>query len=83
MSVYGWRKKVVEPSFLSVRVCFYREDETLKMKVRAVCDESRTYDNEGVRIYTCSVVVGPTHPIFSTIYGSTGATHFDLSYGYS
>ncbi|KAF4348299.1 hypothetical protein F8388_020604 (mitochondrion) [Cannabis sativa] len=24
-----------------------------------------------------SVVVGPTHPICSMIYGSTGATHFD------
>jgi len=23
------------------------------------------------------VVVGPTHPICSMIYGSTGATHFD------
>ncbi|XP_016652391.1 PREDICTED: NADH-ubiquinone oxidoreductase chain 2 [Prunus mume] len=31
----------------------------------------------GVRVYTCSVVVGPTHPICSMIYGSTGATHFD------
>jgi len=30
----------------------------------------------GVRVYTCSVV-GPTHPICSMIYGSTGATHFD------
>ena len=45
--------------------------------VRAVCGESRTYGNEGVRVYTCSVVVGPTHPICSMIYGSTGATHFD------
>ncbi|KAD0319323.1 hypothetical protein E3N88_44458 [Mikania micrantha] len=43
----------------------------------AVCGESRTYGNEGVRVYTCSVVVGPTHPICSMIYGSTGATHFD------
>lgn len=31
----------------------------------------------GVRVYTCSVVLGPTHPICSMIYGSTGATHFD------
>lgn len=31
----------------------------------------------GVRVYTCSVVVGPTHPLCSMIYGSTGATHFD------
>jgi hypothetical protein len=31
----------------------------------------------GVRVYTSSVVVGPTHPICSMIYGSTGATHFD------
>lgn len=31
----------------------------------------------GVRVYTCFVVVGPTHPICSMIYGSTGATHFD------
>ncbi|XP_055836192.1 uncharacterized protein LOC129904644 [Solanum dulcamara] len=31
----------------------------------------------GVRIYTCSVVLRPTHPICSMIYGSTGATHFD------
>ncbi|GAY67610.1 hypothetical protein WN944_023859 [Citrus x changshan-huyou] len=47
--------------------------------VRAVCGESRTYGNEGgsLRVYTCSVVVGPTHPICSMIYGSTGATHFD------
>ena len=47
--------------------------------VRAVCGESRTYGNEGgsLLVYTCSVVVGPTHPICSMIYGSTGATHFD------
>lgn len=45
--------------------------------MRAVCGESRTYDNEGVCVYTCSVVVGPTHPICSMIYGSAGATHFD------
>jgi NADH-ubiquinone oxidoreductase chain 2 len=31
----------------------------------------------GVRVYTCSVVVGSTHPICSMIYGSTKATHFD------
>jgi len=31
----------------------------------------------GVRVYTCSVVLRPTHPICSMIYGSTGATHFD------
>ncbi|ESQ43398.1 hypothetical protein EUTSA_v10015951mg, partial [Eutrema salsugineum] len=31
----------------------------------------------GVRVYMCSVVVGPTHPICSMIYGSAGATHFD------
>ncbi|CBI23503.3 unnamed protein product, partial [Vitis vinifera] len=31
----------------------------------------------GVRVYTYSVRVGPTHPICSMIYGSTGATHFD------
>lgn len=44
--------------------------------VRAVCGESRTYGNEGgSRLYF--VVVGPTHPICSMIYGSTGATHFD------
>jgi hypothetical protein len=42
-----------------------------------VCGESRTYGKEGVRVYSCSVVVGPTHPICSMIYGSTGATHFD------
>ncbi|KAJ8420808.1 hypothetical protein Cgig2_002572 [Carnegiea gigantea] len=45
--------------------------------MRAVCGESRTYGNEGVHIYTCSLVLGPTHPICSIIYGSTGATHFD------
>lgn len=45
--------------------------------VRAICGESRSYGNEGVCVYTCSVVVGPTHPICSMIYGSTGATHFD------
>ncbi|KAJ6822530.1 NADH dehydrogenase subunit 2 [Iris pallida] len=46
--------------------------------VRAVCGESRTYSsNEGVHVYTCSMVVGPTHPICSMIYGSTGATHLD------
>nr|GFA41278.1 NADH dehydrogenase subunit 2, mitochondrial [Tanacetum cinerariifolium] len=45
--------------------------------VRAVCGKSRTYGNEGVCVYTCGVVVGPTHPICSMIYGSTGATHFD------
>ncbi|KAK7377774.1 hypothetical protein VNO80_03206 [Phaseolus coccineus] len=45
--------------------------------VRVVCGESRTYGNEGVRVYTSSVVVGPTHPICSMIYGSTGPTHFD------
>lgn len=28
----------------------------------------------GVCVYTCW---GPTHPICSMIYGSTGATHFD------
>jgi len=45
--------------------------------VRAVCGESRTYGKEGgSRLYVC-VVVGPTHPICSMIYGSTGATHFD------
>jgi hypothetical protein len=31
----------------------------------------------GVRVYTLRVVLGPTHPICSMIYGSTGATHFD------
>uniref|UniRef100_K4BH96 Uncharacterized protein n=1 Tax=Solanum lycopersicum TaxID=4081 RepID=K4BH96_SOLLC len=31
----------------------------------------------GVCVYTCSVVLRPTHPICSMIYGSTGATHFD------
>lgn len=47
--------------------------------VRAVCGENRTYGNEGGSrlFYTCSVVLGPTHPICSMIYGSTGATHFD------
>ncbi|KAL8463233.1 hypothetical protein ACS0TY_034031 [Phlomoides rotata] len=45
--------------------------------MRAVCGENRTYGNEGVRVYMCSVVIGPTHPICSMIYGSTGATHFD------
>lgn len=46
--------------------------------VRAVCGESRTYGNEGgSRLYVFSVVFGPTHPICSMIYGSTGATHFD------
>ena len=60
-----------------------KETERLGMDcgvfVRAVCGESRTYGNEGgsLRVYTCSVVVGPTHPICSMIYGSTGATHFD------
>ncbi|KAK3007625.1 hypothetical protein RJ639_014111 [Escallonia herrerae] len=49
----------------------------LRVFGRAVCGESRTYDNEGVHVYTCSVVVGPTHPICSMIYGSTRATHFD------
>ena len=42
--------------------------------VRAVCGESRTYGNEGGSLL---YVVGPTHPICSMIYGSTGATHFD------
>nr|XP_033517540.1 NADH-ubiquinone oxidoreductase chain 2-like [Nicotiana tomentosiformis] len=45
--------------------------------MRVVCGEIRTYGNEGVRVYTCSVVLRPTHPICSMIYGSTGATHFD------
>lgn len=47
--------------------------------MRAVCGENRTYGNEGGSrlFYTCSVVLGPTHPICSMIYGSTGATHFD------
>lgn len=43
--------------------------------VRAVCGESRTYGNEGGS--PGKKVVGPTHPICSMIYGSTGATHFD------
>lgn len=44
--------------------------------MRAVCGESRTYGNEGgSRLYV--VVWGPTYPICSMIYGSTGATHFD------
>jgi len=42
--------------------------------VRAVCGESRTYGNEGGSLL---YVVGPTDPICSMIYGSTGATHFD------
>lgn len=42
--------------------------------MRAVCGESRTYGNEGG---SRLLVLGPTHPICSMIYGSTGATHFD------
>ena len=42
--------------------------------------ESSTYGNErgwGDFESICGVLVGPTHPICSIIYGSIGATHFD------
>ena len=45
--------------------------------MRAVCGESRTYGNEGGARPYYSVVLGPTHPLCSMIYGATGVTHFD------
>ncbi|KAM1233470.1 hypothetical protein ACFX2J_003169 [Malus domestica] len=65
------------PAWLVVERWKKRLRMDLGVFVRAVRGESHTYDNKGVRVYTCSVVVGPTHPIYSMIYGSTGATHFD------
>ncbi|MCD7473243.1 hypothetical protein HAX54_014959 [Datura stramonium] len=44
--------------------------------VRAVCGESHTYGSEAGLLYTCNVVLRPTHPICSMIYGYTRATHF-------
>ncbi|AES63640.1 transmembrane protein, putative [Medicago truncatula] len=49
--------------------------------VREMCGESRRCGNKGVRVYTFSVVLGPTHPICSMIYASTGATHFNCLRG--
>ncbi|MCI90098.1 NADH dehydrogenase subunit 2, partial [Trifolium medium] len=47
-----------------------RWKKRLGMDLESLCEPY------AVRV-TCSVVVGPTHPNCSIIYGSTGVTNFD------
>ncbi|GJT31761.1 hypothetical protein Tco_0922180 [Tanacetum coccineum] len=58
----------------------FREVQLYRMLVREVGELLRSIDSPSIsnpNENRSDVVVGPTHPICSMIYGSTGATHFD------